>query len=61
MQTPAPCGYERATSVDGAIASLVEFGPTARINLRVVAHSQDSAFAAVLTTACPQRVAGYAA
>ena len=31
MQTPAPCGYERATTVDGAIASLVEFGPTARI------------------------------
>ena len=30
MQTPAPCGYERATSVDGAIASLVELGPTAR-------------------------------
>jgi carbon-monoxide dehydrogenase medium subunit len=31
MQTPAPCGYERATTVDGAIASLVELGPTARI------------------------------
>jgi aerobic carbon-monoxide dehydrogenase medium subunit len=31
MQTPAPCGYERASSIDGAIASLVEFGPTARI------------------------------
>jgi len=31
MQTPAPCGYERASTVDGAIASLVELGPTARI------------------------------
>jgi len=31
MQTPAPCGYERARTVDGAIASLVELGPTARI------------------------------
>ena len=31
MQTPAPCGYERATSVDGAIAALAEHGPGARI------------------------------
>jgi carbon-monoxide dehydrogenase medium subunit len=31
MQTPAPCEYERATSVDGAIASLVERGGGARI------------------------------
>ena len=31
MQTPAPCDYERATSVDGAIATLVERGEGARI------------------------------
>jgi aerobic carbon-monoxide dehydrogenase medium subunit len=31
MQTPAPCGYERATSVDGAIASLLERGPSSRL------------------------------
>ena len=31
MQTPAPCDYERATSVDGAIAALAEHGPSARI------------------------------
>jgi carbon-monoxide dehydrogenase medium subunit len=31
MQTPAPCEYERATSVDGAIASLAEHGRLARI------------------------------
>jgi carbon-monoxide dehydrogenase medium subunit len=31
MQTPAPCGYERATSVDGAIASLRERGPDSRL------------------------------
>src|SRR6201992_4503113 len=31
MQTPAPCGYERATSVDGALAALAEHGPGARI------------------------------
>jgi aerobic carbon-monoxide dehydrogenase medium subunit len=31
MQTPAPFGYERATSVDGAIAALERHGPEARI------------------------------
>ena len=31
MQTPAPFDYERATSVDGAIASLAEHGPDARL------------------------------
>jgi len=31
MQTPAPCDYERATSVAGAIASLAEHGSGARI------------------------------
>jgi aerobic carbon-monoxide dehydrogenase medium subunit len=31
MQTPAPCEYERATSVPGAIASLQRLGPVARI------------------------------
>ncbi len=31
MQTPAPCDYERATSVEGAIASLQRVGPAARI------------------------------
>ena len=31
MQTPAPFEYERATSVDGAIASLARLGPAARI------------------------------
>ena len=31
MQTPAPFEYERATSVDGAIASLQRLGPDARI------------------------------
>ena len=31
MQTPAPFDYERATSVDGAIASLERLGPDARI------------------------------
>jgi carbon-monoxide dehydrogenase medium subunit len=31
MQTPAPCGYERASSVEGVIASLAEHGPTSRI------------------------------
>jgi carbon-monoxide dehydrogenase medium subunit len=31
MQTPAPCDYERATSVDGAIASLAEHGRLARV------------------------------
>ncbi len=31
MQTPAPFGYERATSVEGAIASLQELGPEARV------------------------------
>ena len=31
MQTPAPCDYERATSVDGAIASLQRVGSGARI------------------------------
>ena len=31
MQTPAPFGYERATSVDGAIASLQRLGPEARV------------------------------
>ena len=31
MQTPAPFEYERATSVDGAIAALERHGPEARI------------------------------
>jgi carbon-monoxide dehydrogenase medium subunit len=31
MQTPAPCDYERATSVDGVIAALVKHGTTARV------------------------------
>jgi len=31
MQTPAPFDYERATSVDGAIAALDRLGPDARI------------------------------
>jgi carbon-monoxide dehydrogenase medium subunit len=31
LQTPAPFGYERATSVDGAIAALREHGSEARI------------------------------
>ena len=31
MQTPAPCDYERATSVEGAIASLQRVGSGARI------------------------------
>ena len=31
MQTPAPFGYERATSVDGALAALREHGSEARI------------------------------
>jgi aerobic carbon-monoxide dehydrogenase medium subunit len=31
MQTPAPFGYERATSLDGAIASLERLGPEARV------------------------------
>src|SRR5262245_32569946 len=31
LQTPAPFGYERATSVDGAIAALRRLGPDARI------------------------------
>jgi carbon-monoxide dehydrogenase medium subunit len=31
MQTPAPFGYERATSVDGAIAALERLGSEARI------------------------------
>ena len=31
MQTPAPFEYERATSVDGAIASLAGLGPEARL------------------------------
>ena len=31
VQTPAPFEYERATSVDGAIASLQRLGPDARI------------------------------
>jgi len=31
MQTPAPLEYERATSVAGAIDSLVKLGPTARL------------------------------
>jgi aerobic carbon-monoxide dehydrogenase medium subunit len=31
MQTPAPFGYERATSVEGAIASLQRLGPEARV------------------------------
>ena len=31
MQTPAPFDYERATSVEGAIASLAERGPEARL------------------------------
>jgi hypothetical protein len=33
---------------DGLPAAIENIGPTARINLRVVAHSQDSAFAAAL-------------
>ena len=31
MQTPAPFDYERATTVEGAIASLTEHGPEARL------------------------------
>ena len=31
MQTPAPFEYERATSVEGALASLQRLGPTARV------------------------------
>ena len=31
MQTPAPFDYERATSVEGAIAALAEHGPEARL------------------------------
>jgi aerobic carbon-monoxide dehydrogenase medium subunit len=31
MQTPAPFEYERATTVDGAIASLERLGPEARV------------------------------
>jgi aerobic carbon-monoxide dehydrogenase medium subunit len=31
LQTPAPFGYERATSVDGALAALEEHGSEARI------------------------------
>jgi carbon-monoxide dehydrogenase medium subunit len=31
MQTPAPCGYERASSVEGVIAALTERGSNTRI------------------------------
>ncbi len=31
MQTPAPFEYERATSIDGALASLQRLGPEARV------------------------------
>ena len=31
MQTPAPFDYERATSVDGVLASLARLGPEARV------------------------------
>jgi carbon-monoxide dehydrogenase medium subunit len=31
MQTPAPFGYERATSVDGAVAALQRLGSEARV------------------------------
>jgi carbon-monoxide dehydrogenase medium subunit len=31
VQTPAPIEYERATSIDGAIASLVKYGGDARV------------------------------
>ena len=31
MQTPAPFEYERATSVDGALAALERLGPEARV------------------------------
>ncbi|MGO9905230.1 MAG: FAD binding domain-containing protein [Solirubrobacteraceae bacterium] len=31
MQTPAPFDYERATTVDGALAALAEHGPEARL------------------------------
>src|SRR3954452_14635139 len=31
MQTPAPFGYERATSLEGAIASLQKLGSEARV------------------------------
>jgi carbon-monoxide dehydrogenase medium subunit len=31
MQTPAPFEYERATSLEGALASLQRLGPTARV------------------------------
>ncbi len=31
MQTPAPFDYERATSVEGAIAALQRLGPEARV------------------------------
>ena len=31
MQTPAPCDYERATSVEGAISALTRVGSGARI------------------------------
>ena len=31
MQTPAPFEYERATSVEGAIAALERLGPEARV------------------------------
>jgi carbon-monoxide dehydrogenase medium subunit len=31
VQTPAPFEYQRATSVDGAIASLERLGPEARV------------------------------
>ena len=31
MQTPAPFGYERATSVEGAIAALQRLGSEARV------------------------------
>jgi carbon-monoxide dehydrogenase medium subunit len=31
MQTPAPCDYERASSIEGAIAALERVGPGARL------------------------------
>ena len=37
-----------ADRLAAAVAAIENVGPTARINLRVVAHSQDSAFAAAL-------------
>jgi CO/xanthine dehydrogenase FAD-binding subunit len=62
LQTPAPFEYERASSIEGALASLQRLGPSARVIAGIRLWPPESSFApspcaAINSNALPTLVA----